>query len=194
MTLPPEPIVTVPLAGCVTDVTVAPGFSKLSFAKTLNVAAVSSAVVTLFATMSATGVTVIATELATAGATPSDVDTFSVVLPFQSAVGANRNPLSAVVIAAGVPETVTVPLPLPVTVIPAIEPSVSVPLTTVSVVVTELSTSTTVMALPFAALNMRLVSSALDCAPGTVLTGASLTAATLTVTVAVSVTPPDVTV
>ena len=194
MTFPPEPIVTVPFAGCVTEETVAPGFSKLSLVSTLNVRAVSSAVVTLSAVMSAIGVTVIATEFATAGATPSDVETLNDVAPFQSAVGAKVKPLSADVIAAGLPDTVIVPVPLPVTVTPAIDPSVRRPLATVKVVVTLLSTSATVIALPFAVLNTTFVSSAAVWPPGTVFTGASFTATTVTVTVAVSVTPPDVTV
>jgi len=160
----------------------------------LNVVAVSSAVVWALDAISTTGVTVTATVLAVAGATPSEVETLSVVDPFQSAVGANASPLSAAVTAAAVPETVTVPVPLPVTVTPEIEPSVSVPLAIVSVVVTLLSTSATAMALPLAELKTTLVSSVVLCAPGTVLTGASLTALTVTVTVAVSVTPPEVTV
>ena len=43
-------------------------------------------------------------------------------------------------------------------------------------------------------MNVSAVSSATVLAPPTVFTGASLTAATFTVTVAVSVTPPELTV
>ena len=187
-------MVTVPCAGCVTDDTVAPAFSNESLVKTLNVALVSSAVVMVSGAMSATGETVIATMLTAAGATPSEVETLSVVAPFQSAVGAKVRPASAAVTAAGVPETVTAPVPLPVTVTPEIEPRLSLPLATVSVVVTLLSASATAIALPLPALKTMLASSLVVWAPGTALTGASLTAATLIVTVAVSVTPPEVTV
>ena len=186
-------MVTTPFAGCVTDETVAPA-ANVSLVKTLNVASVSSSVVTPSGAISITGETVIATVLATAGAVPSDVETLSVVEPFQSGVGANFKPASAAVIAAGVPETVTVPVPLPVNVTPAVAPSVSLPLATVSVVVTLLSTSVTVIALPLAELKVMPVSSFVVCAPGTAFSGASLRAATLIVTTAVSVTPPDVTV
>ena len=50
---------TVPAAPCVMLVTALPGDSKLSFARTLNVIAVSSLVETLSATISATGFTLI---------------------------------------------------------------------------------------------------------------------------------------
>jgi len=192
--LPPDPIETTPCVGCVTEETVAPAFSKLSFVSTLNVCETSSVTVTLSVAISTTGATVIATALTAAGAKPSDVETLSVVAPFQSAVGANASPLSAAVIALALPVMVTVPVPFPVTETPVMEPSVSEPFATVKVVVTVLSTSAMVIALPLAALNTRLASSFVDWSPGTVLTGASLTAATVTVTVAVSCTPPDVTV
>ena len=181
-----------PCAGWVTEETVAPA-ANVSLVKTLNVALVSSAVVALSGAISITGLTVIATVFVTAGAVPSEVETLSVVEPFQSGVGANFKPASAAVTAAGVPEMVTVPELLPVTVTPETVPSVSLPLAIVNVVVTLLSASATTMALPFAELKVMLLSSFAVCNPGTELTGASLTAATLTVTVAVSVTPPDVT-
>jgi len=57
-----------------------------------------------------------------------------------------------------------------------------------------LSTSATVIALPLPGENTRPVSSGVFCAAGTAFTGASFTGSTLTVTVAVSVTPPEVTV
>ncbi len=72
---------------------------------------------------------------------------------------------------------------------------VKAPLVTVSVTVSvPLSISATEIAFPAPAEKTIVPSSAIVCGPGTVLTGASLTGVTLTVTVAVSVTPPDVTV
>ena len=98
----------------------------------------------------------------------------------------------AALICAAVPEIVTVPLPLLVIVAPP-------PVTTLrmpepagieSVVASEtLSTSATLT--PEMTL---LVSSLVTCAPGSVLTGASLIAVTVMLTFAVSVTPPEVTV
>ena len=81
MTLPPAPMVTVPCAGCVTELTVALAPSKLSLANTLTVTAVSSLVVTVSTAMSATAVTVMGTVPETAAATPSVVETVSVVEP-----------------------------------------------------------------------------------------------------------------
>ena len=70
-------------------------------------------------------------------------------------------------------------LPLPVTKLsPVTVASVSVPLATLMVRRTALllaSTSATVNALPFAALNTRLLSSRTTCGDGTVSVGASLT-------------------
>jgi hypothetical protein len=104
-------------------------------------------------------------------------------------------PFSAALMAAAVPAICTEPVPLPVTVTPAVEPSVSVPLVTATVAVSEpLSMSATVRALPLADENTSPVSSVVDWAPGAVLTGASFTALTVTLTLAVSVTPPEVTV
>ena len=97
--------------------------------------------------------------------------------------------------AAAVPVICTLPVPLPLTVTPAALPSVSVPWVTASVVVSvPPSTSATVNALPFAPLKISGLSSAAACAPGVVLTGASFTALIVTLTVAVSVTPPEATV
>src|SRR5437588_11138756 len=69
---------------------------------------------------------------------------------------------------------------------PAVEPSESVPLVTVSVTVSlpaPTSTSEIVIALPAPELNVRVASSFTPCVPGTELTGASLTAVTLMVRV-----------
>ena len=97
--------------------------------------------------------------------------------------------------AAGVPVICTLPVPLPLTVTPAALPSVSVPWVTARVVVSvPPSTSATASALPLALLKMSGLSSAVVCAPGVVLIGASLTEFTVTFTVAVSVTPPEATV
>ena len=71
--------------------------------------------------------------------------------------------------------------------------TVNVPLPTVSCVVAMLP-STSFTLIRFAPVNVSAVSSPTVLAPPTVFTGASLTAATFTVTVAVSVTPPLVTV
>ncbi|TNC13052.1 hypothetical protein FF100_15220 [Methylobacterium terricola] len=68
------------------------------------------------------------------------------------------------------------------------------PVTAIETVRVPLSTSATVRALPPAVEKTRAVSSAVTCAPGTVTTGASFTGVTVTVTVAVSVTPPALTV
>src|SRR4051794_27083943 len=69
---------------------------------------------------------------------------------------------------------------------PAVEPSASVPLVTVSGTVSlpaPTSTSEIVIALPAPELNVRVASSFTPCVPGTELTGASLTAVTLMVRV-----------
>ena len=97
--------------------------------------------------------------------------------------------------AAGVPTMVTVPVPSPVTVTPATAPSARMPLVAETVVVTlPPSTSATVMALPVVLPNTRPLSSAVVWVRGAVCVGALLTGVTVTVTVAVSVTPPEVTV
>ena len=107
----------------------------------------------------------------------------------------NAVPFSAALMAAAVPVTCTLPVPLPTTLTPATPASVSVPWVTASVVVSAPpSTSATVIALPLALLNTSGLSSAVVCAPGKVLTGASFTELTVTFTVAVSVTPPEATV
>ena len=98
-------------------------------------------------------------------------------------------------IAAAVPLITIVPVPSPVTVTPDDEPRLRMPLVTDTVVVNASpSMSATVKAVPLATLNTRVPSSAIVCAPGAVETGASFTALTVTLTVAVSVTPPEVTV
>ncbi|CAM3003740.1 hypothetical protein LEWO105114_11715 [Legionella worsleiensis] len=98
-------------------------------------------------------------------------------------------------IAAGEPLKVTDPVPLLVMVTPAVATAVKLPCSTETVVVTTaLSVSATLKALPLAELNTREASSLRICAPDTLLTGASFTAFTVIVTVAVSVVPPEVTV
>ncbi|RJG47394.1 hypothetical protein D3Y55_22780 [Mesorhizobium sp. DCY119] len=78
---------------------------------------------------------------------------------------------------------------------PAVPASENVPFVTDSVTVSvPPSTSLTVIGLPADGVKTIVVSSAVVCAVGTVLTGASFTGLTVTVTVAVSVTPPEVTV
>ncbi len=100
--------------------------------------------------------------------------------------------------AAAVPENVMVASAVPSPVVkvrPAMPESENVPLVTATVTVrVPVSTSATVIRLPFATENTRAVSSVVVCAPGTVLAGASLTGDTVRLTVAVSVTPPEVTV
>ena len=91
---------------------------------------------------------------------------------------------------AAVPARVTVPVALPVMVAPPPAVTLSVPLVTLTVVVSA-PPSTSATLTPAMASGL---SSAVLWAPGTVLTGASLTAVTVTLTLAVSVTPPDVTV
>ena len=98
----------------------------------------------------------------------------------------------AALICAAVPEIVTVPVALFVIVAPPPLTTLSVPEPAgmESVVVSgPLSTSATLT--PEMTL---LVSSLVVCAAGSVLTGASLTAVTVMLTFAVSVTPPDDTV
>ena len=98
-------------------------------------------------------------------------------------------------IAAGEPESVTVPVPLPETVTPAVPPSVNRPFVAETVIeIVSPSMSVTVIALPLAVENTTVVSSLVVWPPGTAATTASLTGVTVTVTLAVSVTPPDVTV
>ncbi len=107
-------------------------------------------------------------------------------------------PASAVLMAAAVPENVMVASVVPspeVKVRPAMPESENVPLVTATVTVrVPVSTSATVMRLELAAEKTRAVSSVVVCAPGTVLVGASLTGEMVRLTVAVSVTPPEVTV
>ena len=98
--------------------------------------------------------------------------------------------------AAWLPENVIVVSAVPspvVKVSPASVPRLSVPLVTLSVTVRlPPSRSATESALP--PVKASVVSSAVVTAAGATLVGGSLTGVTLTVTVAVSVTPPEVTV
>ena len=86
------------------------------------------------------------------------------------------------------------PVPSPVVKVrPAMPESVSVPLLEVSVTLTApetASTSPMLIALPLPAENTSVVSSLVLCAMGTVLTGASLTALTVMLTVSLSVFAP----
>ena len=96
--------------------------------------------------------------------------------------------------AAAVPLMVTEDAPLPVMVAPAKDSAVSVPLFADTIVVKlMLSASATLMALPLATLKTTGVSSLVACAPGTVLMGGEATL-TVTFTLAVSSTPPELTV
>ena len=92
----------------------------------------------------------------------------------------NAVPSRAALIAAAPPIRVSVPVPLPLTVTPVLEPSVRVPLADESTTVSDaLSTSATVIALPLAAEKTSVASSATVCAPGSWLTGASLVPVTV---------------
>jgi hypothetical protein len=98
---------------------------------------------------------------------------------------------SVALIWAMVPVSVTVPVPeLAMVAVPPL--TESVPLVTASVTVTvPVPASTSLTLRPVMA---RAESSVVVCGPGTVLTGASLTGLTVTVTLAVSVVPPELTV
>ena len=98
----------------------------------------------------------------------------------------------AVLICAAVPAIVTVPVPLFVIVAPPVvtTDSVPVPAGTDSVVVS-VPPSTSATDAPEITT---AVSSVVVCATGTLCVGASLTDDTVMLTVAVSVTPPEVTV
>ena len=86
------------------------------------------------------------------------------------------------------PTSCSVPVPLPVIVTPEPEASVSLPFVTVSVVVIDaVSRSSIVIALP--PENVSAVSSVAAIVAGAVITGVSLTGLTLRVTVAVVVAP-----
>ena len=105
--------------------------------------------------------------------------------PLKLAPGENVVPSSAVLIAASVPVKVMVASLAPSPVVkarPAVLPRLSTPLVALSVTVTlPLPASGSAMenALPLALLNTSVPSSFTVCAAGTVLTGASLTAAML---------------
>ena len=93
---------------------------------------------------------------------------------------------------AAVPARVTVAVPLLVMVAPPPAVTASVPLVTLTVVVKAVAGPSTSATLTPAMASG--VSSVALWAPGTVLTGGSLTAVTVTLTLAVSLTPPEVTV
>ena len=114
----------------------------------------------------------------------SSVTMLNTAAPLKFAPGAKARPFSAALIDTRVPVKVRLALPSapPVSVMPAVPPRVSTPFVTVSVTCSALlaaSTSPTLIALPFAALNTSAVSSPTTCAAGTVFSGASLTAVTL---------------
>ena len=161
----------------------------------LNVIGVSSFVVTLSATMSATGRKVSAMFLVVLS-WPSPTMNCSKPLPLKSATGANDALNSAFCTSDCVPLKVIVALPRPLPtekVRPVREASVVVPLVAISVTVRfGLSTSLTNRKLP--PLNGTFVSSNMTTVVGAIDVGASLTGSTLMVIVALSVTPPDVTV
>src|SRR5882724_9205196 len=148
-----------------------------------------------------TALTVMATESVSPSAPPepvlprSLVVTVRLALPLKLPVGWNTRPFNAVLMLARLPVTVTVPVPLPETVRPAVPARVSTPLVAASVTWTfepPASTSAMEMALPAAAENVSVPSSFMACAAGTVLTGASFTALTVMATVSTSVwAPPE---
>src|SRR5882724_5567837 len=156
---------------------------------------------TVFTGASFTALTVMATVSTSVLAPPepvlpkSLVVTVRLALPLKLPVGWNTRPLRAVLMLARLPVTVTVPVPLPETVRPAVPASVSTPLVAASVTWTLLlpaSTSAIEMALPPALENVSVPSSFMVWATGTVLTGASLTAFTVMATVSTSVwAPPE---
>ena len=191
----PSPLfVTTPFAPLVTLVIAAPGFSKVSFPSTGTILAVSSAVVVLSLAMSATGASLISIVPVT-GAPPSVVATVIVTVPLASATGTYVRPLRAAVMAADEPVNVTVPDPLPAMVTPEAANAVRLPDGTETVVVIDgLSTSSMTIWLPLAPLKITVVSSVPFCAAGSAWAGMLLTEMMVTVTVVVSVTPPDVTV
>src|SRR5262247_4124590 len=148
---------------------------------------------------SLTAFTVMATESLSLRAPPEPVLPWSLVVtvrlaaPLKLLVGANTRPLRAVLMLARLPVTVTVAVPLPLTVRPEVPASVSTPLVAAKVTWTlELpaSTSAIEMALPLAVENVSVPSSLMVCAPGTVLTGASFTALTVMATESLSLRAP----
>ena len=102
---------------------------------------------------------------------------------------------NAPLMAAAVPLMVTEAVPLLPIVAPANACAVTLPLFTVTLLVRlALSASATLSALPVPLPNTSAVSSLTACPAGTMLTGAAFTAAIVTLTVALSVTPPALTV
>src|SRR5882672_10581155 len=151
---------------------------------------------TVFTGASFTALTVMATVSVSPSAPPEPVLPRSLVVtvrlaaPLKLPVGANTRPFNAVLMLARLPVTVTVPVPLPETVRPAMPARVSAPLVAASVTWTLLlpaSTSAMEMALPAAVLKVSVPSSFMLWATGTVFTGASLTALTVMATVSTSV-------
>ena len=135
--------------------------------------------------MSATGVTVMV-RLSVSVRAPSDVAIWNDAVPLKSAVGAYDSVANAVLICAAVPDNVIVPVPAPETVAPPVTPRFSAPLVIVTVVV-RLALSTSATDTPVIA---SVPSSATGpSAAGTVFTGASLTGVTVSVTVAVLLSP-----
>ena len=118
--------------------------------------------------------------------------------PLKSAVGVKVIPFSRLLMFARVPVKVMVASAVPSptrNVSPAVDASVIVPLVPVSVTfiaAPPASTSLIVIRFPLAVSKVRTESSLTDCAPGTVLTGGSLTALTVMLTVSVSLLAPPV--
>ena len=113
--------------------------------------------------------------------------------PLKFALGVKVVPSRAALMSVMAPTICTLEVPLPMTVTPAVEPVARVPLVEESVTWMALppaSTSDTEMALPLEVEKTRFVSSATVCVPGTLFTGASLTALTVMLTVSVSLSGP----
>src|SRR5215468_5795452 len=154
---------------------------------------------TLFTGASSTALTVMATESTSLSGPPEPVLPWSLVvtvrlaLPLKLAVGWNTRPLRAVLMLARLPMTVTVAVPLPLTVRPVVPARVSTPLVAASVTWTLLdpaSTSAMEIAFPLALEKVSVPSSFMVWAAGTVLTGASFTELTVMATVSTSVSGP----
>src|SRR5882724_6416745 len=148
---------------------------------------------------SLTALTVMATVSTSLSGPPEPVLPWSLVVtvrlaePLKFPVGWNTRPLMAVLMLARLLVTVTVPVPLPLTVRPVVPARVSTPLVTARVTWTLLapaSTSAIEMALPLATEKVSAPSSFMAWAPGTVFTGASLTAFTVMATVSRSLSGP----
>src|SRR5262245_54030152 len=124
------------------------------------------------------GTTVIMTVDTAAAATPSLLVSVSVV--DIAPLDVKTRPLSAALTFATVPLNMTVAVLLPLTPLsPAVVASVSVPAPTLTVIASDESGSATLIALPPPIENVSGLPALTICVPGTVLTGGSLTAATL---------------